>query len=50
MLKKYLPFIFLIAAALIVILYKTNQRGETTQKPKTEQIEDRITVPARFTC
>jgi hypothetical protein len=46
MLKKYLPFICLVAAALLLYYVKTNQRGESEQKPKTEQVEDRITVPA----
>lgn len=46
MLKKYLPFIFLIAAVLLFVFIKKNQRGETVQKPKTGQTEDRITVPA----
>ena len=46
MLKKYLPFIMLIAAALLLFFIKRNQRGNTSQKPKTEQTEDRITVPA----
>ncbi len=46
MLKKYLPFIMLIAAALLFFFIKKNQRGNTSQKPATEQTEDRITVPA----
>ncbi len=46
MLKKYLPFIALIVAALLLYYVKNNQRGETAQKPKIEQTEDRITVPA----
>jgi hypothetical protein len=46
MLKKYLPFIFLIAAVLLFVFIKKNQRGEAAQKPKTEQTEGRITVPA----
>lgn len=46
MLKKYLPFILLIAAALLLFFVKKNQRGNTSQKPATEQTEDRITVPA----
>jgi len=36
----------LIAAALLLFFVKKNQRGTTSQKPKTEQTEDRITVPA----
>lgn len=46
MFKKYLPFIFLIAAALVLFFIKKNQRGQTAQKHRTEQTEDRITVPA----
>ena len=46
MLKKYLPYILLIAAALLLFFIKKNQRGTTSQKTKTEQTEDRITVPA----
>ena len=46
MLKKYLPYIFLVAAALLLFYIKKNQRGNTPPVPKTEQTEDRITVPA----
>ena len=46
MLKKYLPYILLIAAALFLFFVKKNQRGATSQKTKTEQTEDRVTVPA----
>jgi hypothetical protein len=46
MLKKYLPFIFLIAAALLLFYIKKNQRGDSPQRPKTEQAEEKITVPA----
>lgn len=46
MFKKYLPFICLVAAALLLYYVKTNQRGNSTQKPGTVQVEDRITVPA----
>ena len=46
MLKKYLPYIMLIAAALLLFFIKKNQRGTTPEKPGTEQTEDRITVPA----
>ena len=46
MLKKYLPFIFLVAAALLLFYVKKNQRGDSPQPPKTEQSEERITVPA----
>lgn len=48
MLKKYLPFIFLIAAALLLFYIKKNQRGDMPQRPVTEQTADRITVPAVF--
>lgn len=44
MLKKYLPFILLIAAALMLFYIKKNQRGQTAVKPKSEQT-DKITVP-----
>jgi hypothetical protein len=46
MLKKYLPYILLIAAALLLFYVKKNQRGKTAEKPKTEQTTERITVPA----
>jgi hypothetical protein len=46
MLKKYLPYIFLIAAALLLFFVKKNQRGNASQKPVAVQTEDRITVPA----
>lgn len=43
--KKYLPYILLIASALLLFFIKKNQRGETAQKHDTEQTEH-ITVPA----
>jgi Domain of unknown function (DUF4258) len=46
MLKKYLPYIALIAAAAFFIYVKMHQRGKTPQRPITEQTEDKITVPA----
>lgn len=46
MLKKYLPFILLVAAALLFFYIKKNQRGHSPQGPQTEQAENRITVPA----
>ncbi len=46
MLKKYLPFALLIAAALMLFYIKKNQRGSAPPKPKSEQTENRITVPA----
>jgi hypothetical protein len=46
MFKKYLPFLFLIAAGLLFFFVKKNQRSNKTHKPSTEQITERITVPA----
>ena len=46
MLKKYLPYIFLIAAALLLFYIKKNQRGSSPVKPATEQTDTKITVPA----
>lgn len=46
MLKNYLPYIALIAAAAFFIYVKMHQRGNKSQKLKAEQTEDRITVPA----
>lgn len=46
MLKKYLPFLFLIAAGLLFFFVKKNQRSNKTHKPRTEQVTERITVPA----
>lgn len=46
MLKKYLPYILLIAAALLLFFIKKNQRGEKIQDTRTEQTDNRITVPA----
>lgn len=46
MLKKYLPYILLVAAALLLIFIKTKQRGRVPVKPTTEQTDTRITVPA----
>ena len=43
MLKKYLPYIFLVAAALLLFYIKKNQRGAVPPKPGTEE---RVTVPA----
>lgn len=45
MLKKYLPFIFLIAAALLLFYIKKNQRGESPEKPGIEQSTEKITIP-----
>ena len=46
MLKKYLPYILLIAAALLLFFIKKNQRGEKIQDTRTEQTDNNITVPA----
>lgn len=46
MLKKYLPYLLLIAAALLFYWVKKNQRGNKTNKPGTEQVTEKITVPA----
>jgi hypothetical protein len=46
MLKKYLPYLLLIAAAVSFYLIKKNQRGNPVNKPETEQVTERITVPA----
>ncbi|MFM6926405.1 MAG: DUF4258 domain-containing protein [Ferruginibacter sp.] len=46
MLKKYLPYIFLIAAIALFVFVKKNQRGNSANRPATEQTEDKITVPA----
>ena len=46
MLKKYLPYILLAAAALLLSFIKTKQRGHAPIKPATEQTDTRITVPA----
>ncbi len=46
MLKKYLPYILLLAAALFLFFIKRNQRGNNSPTSKTEQTTNRITVPA----
>lgn len=46
MLKKYLPYIFLVAAALLLWFIKKNQRGPVPVKPTTEQTDTHIIVPA----
>lgn len=46
MLKKYLPYLLLIAAALLFYWVKKNQRGNKPAKPETEQVTEKITVPA----
>jgi hypothetical protein len=46
MLKKYLPYLLLIAAGLLFYFVKKNQRGNRINKPETEQVTEKITVPA----
>ena len=46
MLKKYLPYICLLAAAFFLFFVLKNQRGNILPKPSTAQTEVRITVPA----
>ena len=46
MLKKYLPYICLLAAAFLLFFVLKNQRGRTSPKASTAQTEERITVPA----
>ncbi len=46
MLKKYLPYIFLVAAALLLWFVKKNQRGPGPVKPAIEQTDTRITIPS----
>jgi len=46
MLKKYLPYILLLAAALLLWYIKKNQRGSAPVKPSIEQTDSKITVPA----
>lgn len=46
MLKKYLPYICLLAAAFFLFFVLKNQRGNILPKPSTAQTEERITVPA----
>lgn len=46
MIKKYLPYIFLLAAALLLFFIKRNQRGAMPVKTVTEQTDNRVTVPA----
>jgi hypothetical protein len=48
MLKKYLPYILLVAAALLLWYIKTNQRGKSNVQPKNihEKIEPVKTTAA----
>ena len=41
MLKKYIPYIALIAAAALLYYIKSHQRGAVTIKPDTEDVIDR---------
>ena len=45
MLKKYFPFIALIAAALLFWYIKKYQRGPTTIKPPIEQTDTAVKIP-----
>lgn len=49
MVKKYLPYIFLLAAALLYWYVKTHQRGKTKTQPQnvTERIEPVKTTDSR---
>ena len=49
MLKKYFPYIVLIAAALLLWYVKTHQRGNLPNKPNTGQQEN-IAVPTITTA
>lgn len=46
MIRKYLPFILLIVAALLLFFIKKHQRGAAIQINQTEQVDNTITVPA----
>ena len=46
MLKKYLPYLLLIAAGLLFYFVKKNQRGNKNNKPEIGQVTERIIVPA----
>lgn len=46
MLKKYLPYLLLIAAVLLYFFVKKNQRANRVNNPTTGQVTERITVPA----
>lgn len=45
MLKKYLPYIFLVASALLLFYIVKNQRGQSAVRQTTGH-NDKITVPA----
>ncbi len=44
MLKKYLPYIILLAAAFLLLYIKKNQRGAKKTKQNTEQTDNHITI------
>ena len=46
MLKKYLPFIALLGAALLFWYVKSHQRGSDPVRPSTGQTDNKITIPA----
>jgi hypothetical protein len=46
MLKKYFPYIILIAAAILLWYIKSHQRGSIPKKQNTEQRNKRETIPA----
>jgi hypothetical protein len=46
MLKKYLPYLLLIATALLFYFVKKDQRKNKDNRPQTEQVTEKITVPA----
>ena len=46
MLKKYFPYIILIAAAILLWYIKSHQRGSSPKNQNTEQRNKRETIPA----
>ncbi len=46
MLKKYFPYIILIAAAILLWYVKSHQRGSNAKNNNTEQRNKRQTIPA----
>ena len=49
MLKKYFPFIILIAAAILLWYVKSHQRGSSGNTQNTEKRNKRVTIPADIT-
>lgn len=49
MLKRYLPYIVLLAAALLLWYVKSHQRGKSSYKPTvvTEKTEPAVTIPVK---